>query len=59
MLSLLRKFNGQNFTEWDATAHHIVNAMDCRMALSIKPSPVIANNIETEKSCRARENWNN
>jgi len=29
------------------------------MVLGIKPSPVIANNIKTEESCRVRENWNN
>ena len=29
------------------------------MALGIKPSPVIANNVETEESYRARENWDN
>lgn len=29
------------------------------MALGIKPSPVITNNVKTKKSCRARENWNN
>jgi len=27
--------------------------------LGIKPYPVVANNIETEESCRARENWDN
>ena len=59
MLSLLRKFNGQNFTEWDATVHHVVNTMGCQMALGIKPSPVITNNVETEESYRARENWDN
>jgi len=29
------------------------------MVLGIKPSPVIANNIEMEEFCRARENWDN
>jgi len=29
------------------------------MVLGVKPSPITANNIETEESCRARENWDN
>jgi len=29
------------------------------MALGIKPSPVIANNVKTEESCRAKKNWDN
>lgn len=27
--------------------------------LGVKPFPIITNNIETEESCRARENWDN
>jgi len=33
--------------------------MGCQIALGIKPSSVIANNIKIEKSYRTRENWNN
>jgi len=29
------------------------------MALGVKTSPIITNNIKTEESCRARVNWDN
>jgi len=57
--SLLYTFDGCNFTEWETTARHVINATGYQMALGIKPFPILVNNAETDNSSRARDNWDN
>jgi len=58
-LSFLRTFDGCDFTEWEATARHVINATGCRMALNSKPLIIRKDGVETEESVRTRDNWDN
>jgi len=57
--SLLHTFDGCNFTKWETTARHVINATGYQMVLGTKPFPILINNTETDDSSRARDNWDN
>lgn len=56
-INLLHIFDGHNFTEWNTTARHVINATGCCIALNSKPLPVLVNSVETDESIRVQDNW--
>jgi len=60
MLSLLYTFDGRDFVEWEATAHHVINATGCWMVLGNQPSPTMGHDRnETDEFYKTHENWDN
>ena len=58
VLNHLCTFDSRSLTDWDATAHYIINATGCHMALSAQPSLTFdEEGNETENSHKACENW--
>ena len=58
-LNLFCTFNSHDFTEWETTTQHVINATGYQMALGVRPSLIYVNNIETDDSRKAQENWEN
>jgi len=56
-LNHLRTFDGHDLTNWDATAHYIINATGWHMVLGAQPSPTFdEKGNETKDSHKAHEN---
>jgi len=56
-INLLYIFDSHNFTEWDTTARHVINAIGYHIVLNSKPLPVLVNSVKTDESIRAQDNW--